>query len=184
MPLPAIPHNKLKPRKFYRSDRCSSACSLSEQRLPGDLPNIVHGWFEAGQNNEEIIASAAAVGVKISNGAVGRHRKNHLVPMDDQAPDPTDLKLDRVNHIEVLEQLVARGAKNIHAARITPEMTIKAIDMIYRLTQGSQMDELLGAVTKAMAGGDDDEGEYLTPIEAAEAKRDADEAAQGEMVIG
>lgn len=182
---PTPPNTKLKPRKFYRNEKCSGACSLSVARLPGDMPNIVHGWFEAGKNNQQIVELAARVNVKISNGAIGRHRKNHLDPVDERAPhDPTDLKLDRVNHIEFLEQLVARGATNVHMARVSPELSLKAIDMIYKLTQGSQMESFMEAVSAAMAGGasDEDDSEYMTAVEAADARMAGEEQAQADVV--
>ncbi len=179
--MPAGVTNKLKPRKFYRNERCSNQCTLGAGRLPGDMVNIVHGWFEEGLNNDAIMAKARMVGVIVSNGATGRHRSNHLVPIEDASPDPTDLKLQKTNHIEFLEQLVSRGATSVHLARVTPDLALKAIDMIYRLTAGSAMTDMLEAVTAAM-GSEDDETEYMSAIEAAEAKMGGDEQVQAEVV--
>lgn len=172
--------NKLQPRKFYRNERCSGQCSVGPGRLPGEMADIVHGWFEAGHNNETIMALAAKVNTKLSNGALGRHRANHLTVVGDETPDPTDLRLQKVNHIEMLEQIVSRGAKNIHAARITPELALKAVDMIYKLNAGSQLSDFMQSVTAAM-GAEDDEGEYMTAVEAAEARLGKEEAEQGEV---
>lgn len=182
MPRVPPPNTSLKPRKFFRSDACSNACSLGPGKLSGELPDIVHSWFEAGKNNEQIIELAARVGVHLSNGAIGRHRKNHLVPIDDSIPDPTNLKLEKVNELEALDQIIARGAQGIHHARITPELLLKAMDMKYKLTQGSAMESLLEHITIAMSG-DDDEDDYLSAQEAAEARMSADEQAQGESVV-
>ncbi len=173
--------NALKPRKFYRSEKCTAACSLSPHKLPGDLADIVHSWFEAGYNNDQIIERAARVGTSLSNGAIGRHRKNHMVLVDERAPDPTDLKLSKVNHLEFLEQLVARGAQNVNVARVSPDLALKAVDMIHKLTQGAQMESFLEAVTAAMGGLEDDDV-YMDAIEAAEAGRAEDEQAQAEVI--
>lgn len=180
--------NKLQPRGYYRNDRCSAACTLNPRNLPGEVGDLVHQWFEAGHNNEKIIELANKVGAKISNGATGRHRKNHLTLTDtrpDQT-DPTNLTLQKVNHQEFLEQLVARANLNAHAARVTPEMGLKAIEILYKMNQGSQMTDFMKAVGEAMANpeAEEDDSEYMTAIEAAEAKVSEDEAAQGEGVIG
>lgn len=175
---------KLKPARFYRNERCTKACSLNPDALPGEMGDLVHSWFEAGDNNPTIAAKSDALGHHISDGAAGRHRKNHLEPMGDESRDPTDMTLVKINHIEFLEQLVARSAQSVHfSSKVSPEMGIRAIEMIYKLTQGSQMDNFMTAVSKAMAGAaEDDESEYMTAIEAAEAHMSADEAAQSEAV--
>lgn len=182
--MPGAFTNKLQPRKFFRNEKCTAACSCNPVKAPGEIAELIHGWFEAGNNNDTIIALAAKVNYKLSNGAVGRHRKNHLTPHDQADPNMGDGRLAKVNHIEMLEQIVSRGAQNIPVARISPDLALKAIDMIYKLSAGNQMSDLMTAVTAAMASDDGDEGEYMTPVEAVDAKLAADEAAQAETVGG
>lgn len=148
------------------------------------MADLVHDWFQAGHSNMKIIALAAEHNVKLSNSSLGRHRKNHLDLLPDAAPeiDPETLRLAKVNHVELLEQIVARSAQSIHRSRITPELGLKAMDMVYKLTQGSAMESFMEAVTSAMAAADDDEGEYKTAIEAADAEMAADEQAQGDVI--
>lgn len=174
----------LRPQRFVLSDRCSGACSLNQKNLPGEMASIVLGWFNEGVNNDGIIDRAARLGVKLSNGAIGRHRANHLIREDQLEDfDPSTSKLARVNHIEMLEQIVARGSQTIHQQKISPDLALKAVEMIYRLTSGSQMESFVEAVTAAMAGGvDEDDSEYMTAQEAAQASMDDEERAQGELV--
>lgn len=66
-----------KPQKFIISDRCTGQCSLNPRNCP--IHEQVHGWIEAGDNNPTIQRKASAMGVKISNGALGRHFASHLL---------------------------------------------------------------------------------------------------------
>jgi hypothetical protein len=183
--VPGAWTNKLKPKKYYRNDKCSSACSIGPGRLGDERATMVHGWFEQGLNNDAIMAAALAISpeFKLSNGALGRHRSGHLsVAIEPRTPDG---KLEKVNHLDLLEQMIAKGAQNMARpdARVSPEMSLRAMEMHYKLTQGSAMDNFLTAVTAVMSGAEENDEDYMTSVEAAEAKMARDEAAQAEAIV-
>ena len=183
----AIPTNKLKPKSYYRNDKCTSACSIGPGRLGDERAALVHGWFEAGLNNDAIMAAALAVdeNFKLSNGSLGRHRAGHLGVVTDASNRQSDGKLGKVNDLELLDQMIARGAQQMAqpGARVSPEMALRAMEMKFKLTQGSAMDNFLAAVTQVMGGADESDDDYMTAVEAAEARMAATERAEGEAVI-
>lgn len=123
------------------------------------MAETIHSWFEAGLTNGAIVEKAGVAGIKLSNGAVGRHAAKHLVPAD-QVEDPTTLAepAEKLSDLDILERMIQRGAQSLHLAtfRVTPEQMLKALDMKYRLTQGSPFEKFLEAAYEAMA---DDEAE-------------------------
>lgn len=183
----AVPTNKLKPQKYYRKAECTSACSIGPGRLGDERASMVHGWFEAGMNNTAIMAAALQVDpdFRMSNGALGRHRASHLGVVTGANAKQPDNKLEKVNHLDLLEQMISRGAQNMAmpGARVSPEMALRAMEMHYKLTQGSAMDNFLTAVTQVMSGADESDEDYMTAVEAAEARMAKDEKAEGEAVI-
>ena len=142
---------KLKPRRFEISANCKRICSLNAANLPGRSADLIHGWYEAGDNNAKIVERATLINVKISEGAVGRHRANHLIPVD-QLEDPTDGPDEKVNELELLDAIISRGAKDLRlkTAKVTAEQALKAIDLKFKLTQGSVLDDFLAAIGGTM----------------------------------
>jgi hypothetical protein len=172
-PPPAdAPSRRRLPRRYIISNECTRFCSLNREKLPGEMAETIHGWYEAGLTNGMIQQKAAIAGINLSNGAIGRHASRHLVPVD-QAEDPTTVPLpqERLSDLEILERMIQRGAQNLHHAtfRVSPEQMLKALDMKYRLTQGSPFEKFLEAAYEAMA---DDEAEG-SPAEETEAEADA-----------
>jgi hypothetical protein len=150
---------KLQPRKFQLV-ACNRQCSLNAYSLPGDVGALIHSWYEMGDNNSTIVAKARVLDVKISEGAVGRHRANHLVPLGPTLSDPR--KPDggsehtgprpKIDDLTVLEQIISKGADSIDLStvRISPEMTIRAIELKYKLTQGSVLENFMSALGETM----------------------------------
>lgn len=165
--------NRLKPRAFRLLDACSKQCSLNAHNLGPQLAELVHSWFEAGCNNATISQRSDQVGHHLSEGAIGRHRANHLEPLD-EFEDPTagnDPK-PPVDDIELLNEIIRRGAESLRfkTARVTTEQLLKALDMKYKLTQGSVWEKTLEALGAAMS----DEAAREAP----EAERSDDERLQ------
>lgn len=160
---------RLVPRKYVLLPACTKGCSLNPANLA--IFDIVHGWFEAGQNNATIEKNAATLGVKLSNGSIGRHKGAHLQAVADDhgvAVDP-EKPLDKVDHVKVLEQIIARGAAGIGTWKVTPDMTMKAMEMLYKLTQGNAQQAWLDAMAEAIAGVTSDDPSIASDDEVAQA---------------
>ena len=142
---------KLQPRRFEISSNCRRPCSLNEANLPGRSADLIHSWYEAGDNNAKIVERAQLINVKISEGAVGRHRANHLIPVD-KLEDPTDLPDEKVNELELLDSIISRGAKDLRlkTAKVTAEQALRAIELKFKLTQGSVLDDFMHAIGATM----------------------------------
>lgn len=162
---------RLLPAK-YELQRCSMGCSLNPHKLPGELGKLVHEWFEEARNDDEIHELALrAAQINLSTGAISRHRRNHLVKVweqDIKVFSPEDeVESDKQSHVGILELMIQRGAQNLPTGRISPDLLLKAMDMHYKLTQGSAMDNTLQAIAKAMSGTQDEEmpmaDDYVNP---------------------
>lgn len=133
----------------YELTGCTRRCSLNPGSMPGKIGQLVHSWFETGDNNMEIIAKAAVMGIHFSNGAIGRHRQMHLERVDiDALPDPSQGAAGvRRTDLEVLEVIIGRGAMQVELAtsKISAEQLLRAIELKHRLTEGSIFDSLFGA---------------------------------------
>lgn len=126
---------------------CSRLCSLNVGNMPGGLPELVVKWFEEGATIEEVRLRLLEMGVKVSNGAIGRHRKGHLHPAGvvshgeaGQGEKKTDL--------EVLETIIGRGSQQVDSSstRISAEQLLRAIELKHKLTEGSVFDAMYEAM--------------------------------------
>lgn len=140
---------KLKPRKFVLTDRCSGICSLNPRNLPGGMAQLLHGWYEAGDNDKVISKKADEVGHHLSQGAISRHRAKHLEPADHVIDIDGPGEARDLSDLDVLERIITKGATQIKASgvKISPEMTLKAMELKYKLTQGNVFE----AFTQALA---------------------------------
>lgn len=149
---------KLKPTKF-RLDGCHTLCASNPKNLPAGMADLLHGWYEAGDNNETISRKTKEFGNPISIGALANHRRKHLVREDQYVPiqqlggDPDLDRTERLTDLEILDRIIQAGGKglNSRSVRITPEMTMKAMELRQKLTQGSVFDNFMDAVSVAFA---------------------------------
>lgn len=158
---------RLKPGRFS-VERCTLGCSINPRNMPGELGKLVHEWYESAYNDDEIhemALRASADKVNLSIGALHRHRKNHLVRVFDGDERAFDSKGDddepeekKLTHIQILELIIQRGANSLPVGRISPELTLKAMDMHFKMTQGSAIDSTLQAIAAAMSGSQDEDG--------------------------
>lgn len=158
---------KLQPRRYQVNERCSRRCSVGEFMLGPELFEKIHSLYEMGYNDEEISHASDELNHHLSYGALGRHRGKHLVPVS--AKDVALEAPDKVDHIEVLERIIAMGAQRLNPAKIGPETVLKAMDMHFRQTQGKAQDEMMSAIAAAMSGA----GAPQVEEEAGESNREA-----------
>jgi len=168
-----VPSRVMGPRK-YRLGTCHFACKLNERNLPTGAAEVIHGWIEQGKNYEFVAAEAAEHNWPIpARSGFYNHKNNHLIP-EDQMTEIGELPVEGapLSDIQILERIIGAGASQLggKTVRISPEMTMKAIELKIRLTQGNVMDNFLSAVDKAMGEEVADDGDP--------AVRGEDEAAQ------
>lgn len=144
---------RLKPTQFTVSG-CSAKCSLHPDNLTAKGYEAVHEWYQFGYNDFKIEELARKQGMTITYGAIGRHRKNHLVRTEELESDETMAELDDV---QALDAILKRGQTQIKSWKISPSEYFKAMELKYKLTQGSTMDAMYAAMAEAAT--DDDEAE-------------------------
>jgi hypothetical protein len=142
---------RLSPTEFVVAGSCSQRCSLNKVNLGEKRHALVMDWYQMGYNDFKIEELARAAGMKMSHGAIGRHRKSHLI---DKATMKTDESLAELDDIEALDLILERGQTQIKGWKITPSEYFKAMEMKYKLTQGSTMDAMYAAL--AAAGAEED----------------------------
>lgn len=155
--------NRRKPARYAISDKCSRLCTLNPSRLPGPLQTTFHSWFEQALTDYEIGVRSDQVGHHVSFGAISRHRRNHLILIetvaDIESSDPLrPADPGSVDHVSVLERIIAHGSRNIETGKITTELVLKAMDMHWRITAGRQLDATMQAIEDAMSGAGRDVG--------------------------
>ncbi len=150
------------PRGHRRLDvvGCGPNCTLGKGVLGDARAELVHSWFEAGLNNGQIQAEAEGFDPSwhLGLGSLSRHRANHLVPHKGGADEPA-LPLapgQELSDLEALRLFISRGARYIPTWKIGPKDWMDALNMYYRLTQGSAMTDLLSALSAAASGEDEE----------------------------
>jgi hypothetical protein len=136
-------------RNYVLSERCTRGCSLHPDNLDFDTLT----WYNDRRGESFIIAESEKLGRKLSAGAISRHRR-HL-DYEDTKPRLDDDK--PVDHLTVLQRMISQGAQRADQWRIGPAETLKAMEMYYRLTQGSAMASLLEGLAAVAAGSTDEE---------------------------
>jgi hypothetical protein len=147
---------------------CSLRCTSSEQML-GELFPVVHGLYEQGHTDIELVTDAKELHLKLSYGAVARHRRNHLARPDgfDDGSDDGEGSLDSVDNVWALEQVIARGTKAaLTSGRISPDLLVRAIDLHEKLTHGKKMDSTLTAISDAINVGFEEADAVESPMDA------------------
>lgn len=164
--------------RYAVNAKCQRNCTLNAINLPGETAEAVHQLYESGANREKIRLYLAEHAVRVSDGAIGRHKTNHLEALVESAPGGSTGKK---THLQILEEIIAKGGDTLsmQSVRISPEMTMKAIEMHHKLTEGSVWEDFLSAI--GAMGDEVSEGGPENP----DAQTSADEQAQGDSdVIG
>ena len=147
---------RLQPTRFL-VDGCGPRCSLNAKNIGEERATLVHGWLEAGKNDEEVALAAQTAGFRLNPSSIGRHRQKHLV-----APDKAgeNAEMGKLSDVEALEAIIKRGQQFIPTWRITPTEYFKALDLYYKLTKGSAFDDLMSSFAAAAnAIEDEDNGQ-------------------------
>jgi hypothetical protein len=95
------------------------------------------------------------MGHKLSNGAVGRHYSAHMLKQHERAAlEIGDGPPPKEDHVQVLELIISQGATSMRrgAFKITPDLTLKAMEQLYKLTQGNAQQAWMDAMGEAIAG--------------------------------
>lgn len=146
---------------YFVTDRCTRSCSFYPENLPFAEETLK--WYNEGKSVNWMMAESERLGRKLSGGGISRHRR-HLAEQDDTLiPAGND---GNVDHLQVLQQMIAAGAKRAHTWRIGPAETLKAMQMYYQLTQGSAMQSLFERLTAVAATGNLEEGEEIDEFDA------------------
>jgi hypothetical protein len=141
---------------------CTSRCGLNEAKIGEEKAKIVHGWFEQGLNDQKIGQASFELGLDLSKSAIGRHRQKHLQGLE-EITEANPVK-EKIQDLDALEMILQQGASQIENWKVTPSDYFKALDMKYKLTQGSAFQGMLEAL--AVADEDEDEpGEEETADE-------------------
>lgn len=144
----------------YQVIRYTKGCSLNADRLPNNLGAVVHGWFEAGENDRTIRDKLHALGLQHSQRAIASHRSRHLIAWDPEMPtlEPNGqlgLPPGRRDHLSILEGMIARGASQLEhsSTKVGPDLLLKALQMYRDMTDNKDINPLLEALL------DDEEAE-------------------------
>lgn len=135
---------RLKPAKYDVYD-CSPKCWANAAIVGADA-DAIHAMFENADTDDQIVLAVRGMGHSTSAGAVSRHRKGHLRLHLDE-PDEPDT--ENMSDLEILRAIIQRGARFIPTWKLGPRETMQALDMFYKLTQGSAMADMFAAIASA-----------------------------------
>ena len=136
---------RLKPAKYDVFD-CTPACWANRAKVADDA-DAIHAMFENADTDDQIVLAVRAMGHTTSAGAVSRHRKGHLRPHVEAPRDESDT--ENMSDLEILRAIIQRGARFIPTWKLGPRETMQALDMYYKLTQGSAMSDMFAAIAAA-----------------------------------
>lgn len=140
-------------KRLVVSDRCKRTCNCNAENLP--FADELLDWYNQRKGYKWIIAASEAKGRRLTLGGLSRHRRHLDYAIDDEeiVAQEGEVAVDSTaDHLKVLQLIIKQGARKANTWRIGPAETLKAMDMYYKLTQGSVMQDLFGALAAAAAG--------------------------------
>lgn len=147
---------------------CNRQCTLWPGKITKAASEQVEIWIQDGMPVDEIAEKMMGnFDVKVAGRNIYRHISKHMTEPDEEQ------EVSSMTDLQVLERMIKVGARNLKGevkVRITPEMTIRAIELKYKLTQGNVFEDFLhsmGTLMESEVGRGDDP-----------AAQDADEASQ------
>jgi len=133
--------------QYVVSDRCSRQCSFHPDNLKFSAETL--HWYEQKRSMAWMITESERLGRKLSQASISRHRSHLDEAVDESAAlDETG----NVDHLKVLQMMIAAGARRAHTWRVGPKETMDAMNLYYKLTQGSAMESLFERLTAVAAG--------------------------------
>ena len=152
---------RLKPTQYTVSG-CSAKCSLHPDNIGAKGYEALHEWYQFGYNDIKMEDLARKQGMTLTYGAIGRHRKNHLVRTEELEVDE---KLAELDDVGALDAILKRGQTQIKSWKISPSEYFKAMELKYKLTQGSTMDAMYAAMAAAATEDDAETEDRLEGME-------------------
>lgn len=143
---------RLRPRKWVLLDSCTAKCGSNAAHIGDANALILHGWYEQGLNDTEIARNCFQAGFPIGQGSIGRHRANHMEPLAEQRESRSTT---RRSDLEIIESMIQAGGDRAGQFKMTPSETMKAMELKYKLTQGSAFEGMLDALNRAAMEEDD-----------------------------
>lgn len=138
---------RLKPKDLVTTN-CNRQCSLWRDKITLACAQQVEVWVQEGYSAEQISLRLKTVfNLMVAERSVARHIAVHM-----GRPEGT-FQGEDVSDLQVIEQMIKVGARNLRSdskVRISPEMTIKAIELKYKLTQGNVFQDFLAQLGQAM----------------------------------
>ena len=136
--------------------------------MPPGIGDLVHKWIEEGANNPQIIARGKELGLHFSNGSIANHKAKHLQFIGDSPLAPvlggTPSSGEPMSELQVVDAIIQQGGKRLGVSgqNVTTEQLLRAIELKFKLTQGSVFEAMYAAMS-GIGGPDDDELEDLDP---------------------
>lgn len=130
------------------TDNCNKQCSYWVEKMTPAAADQLEVWIRDGHQLGNIVERMKGVfDFDCTERTLYRHVQKHMhAPSEEQQEEAmTDL--------QVLERMIRVGAKNLRSdtkIRITPEMTVRAIELKYKLTQGNVFESFLDQIGKVM----------------------------------
>lgn len=130
------------------TDNCNKQCSFWFEKMTRAAAEQMEIWIQEGYQLDNIVERMKGMfDFDCSSRALYRHVQKHM-------SKPSEEQLDEaMTDLQVLERMIRVGAKNLRSdtkIRITPEMTVRAIELKYKLTQGNVFESFLGAMAQTM----------------------------------
>jgi len=149
---------RLRPAKWVRLASCSKQCSLNPEQMGDKYAQIVHGWYEQGLGDGAIGKNLFELGLSVSESTIARHRSKHMMKQGELTDQPLAEGEEgpELSDLEALDAILRQGSKQIGKWRVTPSDFFKAMDMKYKLTQGSVFQGML----EALAAAEEDDEEF------------------------
>jgi hypothetical protein len=153
------------------TDKCNRQCTFWHQKMTRAAFDQFEVWIQEGQAVEQICERMKAVfDFDCTPRTLHRHISKHM----HQPEVDEDISSGNLTDLQVLEAMIKTGAKNLRSdskIRITPEMTVRAIELKYKLTQGNVFESFLGGMADLMeeATGRGDDPSVQSKDEAAQA---------------
>lgn len=160
---------------YVVGEKCTRQCSLHPDNL--DFAEVTTGWYNEDWTIEQMVIASEGLGRKLSTAALSRHRR-HLVEAEEESEIPLTGG-GVADDIAVLRAIVRQGAKRAHLWRVGPADTMKAIDMIYKLTQGSVVGDLLDALMADDMDDEEDEEGVVDVGSVSPVEQESADAAEG-----
>lgn len=130
------------------TSNCNKQCSFWYEKMTTAAAEQLEVWIQEGYQLSNIIERMKTTfGFEATERTLYRHVQKHMeAPTEEQQEEAmTDL--------QVLERMIRVGARNLKSdakVRISPEMTVRAIELKYKLTQGNVFESFLDSLGKVM----------------------------------